>query len=42
MAATPDGTVLATRTLHRTTNPDNNDSEEVQTAEDWSLQAATP
>ncbi|MEU6646626.1 hypothetical protein ABZ863_29325 [Saccharomonospora sp. NPDC046836] len=39
MAATPDGAVLATRTLHRVTNPDNNDSEEVQTAEDWSLQA---
>ncbi len=39
MAATPDGAVLATRTLHRATNPDNNDSEEVQTTEDWSLQA---
>ncbi|SOE19064.1 KAP family P-loop domain-containing protein [Streptomyces sp. OK228] len=39
MATTPDGAVLATRTLHRVTNPDNNDSEEVQTAEDWSLHA---
>ncbi|MFF3518651.1 hypothetical protein [Streptomyces sp. NPDC002573] len=29
MAATPDGAILATRTLHRATNPDNNDSEQV-------------
>ncbi len=42
MAATPDGTVLATRTLHRATNSDNDDSEEVQTTEDWSLRPATP
>ncbi len=39
MASTPDGAVLATRTLHRATNPGDNDSEEVQTTEDWSLQA---
>ncbi|MFB6850150.1 hypothetical protein ACFCXS_35535 [Streptomyces sp. NPDC056373] len=39
MAATPDGAVLATRTLHRATNADDNDSEEVQTTENWSLQA---
>ncbi|WP_406164401.1 P-loop NTPase fold protein [Streptomyces sp. NBC_00996] len=39
MAATPDGAILATRTLHRATNPDNNDSEHVQTTEDWSLHA---
>ncbi|ESU51452.1 hypothetical protein P376_0574 [Streptomyces sp. HCCB10043] len=39
MAATPDGAFLAVRTLHRVTNSDNSDSEEVQTVEDWSLQA---
>ncbi|WP_257033621.1 hypothetical protein [Streptomyces sp. Ag109_G2-15] len=39
MAATPDGAILATRTLHRATNSDDNDSEQVQTAEDWALQA---
>ncbi|MBA6439946.1 P-loop NTPase fold protein [Streptomyces sp. GMR22] len=39
IAATPDGAILATRTLHRATNSDDNDSEQVQTAEDWALQA---
>ncbi|CAM5683114.1 Energy-coupling factor transporter ATP-binding protein EcfA2 OS=Streptomyces griseomycini OX=66895 GN=FHS37_007833 PE=4 SV=1 [Streptomyces griseomycini] len=39
MASTPDGALLATRTLHRATTPDNDSTEHVQTTEDWALQA---
>ncbi|SHN38136.1 hypothetical protein [Actinacidiphila paucisporea] len=39
MAATHDGAVLATRTLHRATNPDDTASEHVTTTEAWAAQA---
>ncbi|MGW5354189.1 KAP family P-loop NTPase fold protein [Streptomyces sp. NPDC004031] len=39
MAATPVGAVLATRTLHRATNPDDTASEHVTTTEEWAAQA---
>ncbi|MFD8219445.1 P-loop NTPase fold protein [Streptomyces sp. NPDC059697] len=39
MAATPDGAVLATRTLHSATNPDDTASEHTTTTEPWAAQA---
>ncbi|MFD9590133.1 P-loop NTPase fold protein [Streptomyces sp. NPDC059980] len=39
MASTPDGAVLATRTLHSATNPDDTASEHVTTTEPWAAQA---
>ncbi|MFK0181853.1 hypothetical protein ACIQVR_38575 [Streptomyces xanthochromogenes] len=39
MATTPDGAVLATRTLHSATNPDDTASEHTTTTEPWALQA---
>lgn len=39
MAATPDGAVLATRTLHSATNPDDTACEHVTTTEPWAAQA---
>ncbi|MEV7144647.1 P-loop NTPase fold protein [Streptomyces tauricus] len=39
MAATYDGAVLATRTLHSATNPDDTASEHVTTTEPWAAQA---
>ncbi|MFJ5534111.1 P-loop NTPase fold protein [Streptomyces sp. NPDC093261] len=39
MATTPDGAVLATRTLHTATNPDDTASEHTTTTEPWAAQA---
>ncbi|MGW2232232.1 hypothetical protein ACWCRG_43170, partial [Streptomyces formicae] len=39
MAATPDGAVLATRTLHSATNSDDTASEHTTTTEPWAAQA---
>ncbi|MGV9903382.1 hypothetical protein ACWDU8_13025 [Streptomyces sp. NPDC003388] len=39
MATTPDGVVLATRTLHSATNPDDTASEHTTTTEPWAAQA---
>ncbi|SDN39273.1 P-loop NTPase fold protein [Actinacidiphila guanduensis] len=39
MATTPAGAVLATRTLHRATNPDDTASEHVTATEEWAAQA---
>lgn len=39
MATTPDGAVLATRTLHSATNPDDTASERTTTIEPWAAQA---
>ncbi|MFE6274426.1 P-loop NTPase fold protein [Streptomyces goshikiensis] len=39
MAGAPVGAVLATRTLHRATNPDDTASERVQISEEWAVQA---
>jgi len=40
MASTREGAVLATRTLHRATNPDDADTEQVQPIENWAIQAS--